>query len=226
MMLTDLKALKAAVGVSIAAWVIFGNLLSVYNQVIKQNNPWLSLRRLSRSFYGMSLAHIGLGVTIIGITISSLYSSEIHKAMTPGNSVELGGYTFYLVRMSEADGPNYRSYKAEMQILKNGKQVTLLHPEKRVYHVRNDMPMTEAGIDAGITRDLYVSMGELLENGSWSIRMYHKPFVRWIWLGAIFMALGGVLVITDKRYRTVLQPRINSPEDEIPAQVTAASKVG
>ena len=225
MVLTDLTALKAAVGVGIAAWVIFGNLISVYNHVFKQNNPWLSLRRLSRSFYGMSLAHIGLGVTIIGITISSLYSSEIHKSMAPGSSVELGGYTFHLVQISEANGSNYRAYKAEMQILKNGKQVSILHPEKRVYNVRSDMPMTEAGIDAGITRDLYVSMGEPLENGSWSIRMYHKPFVRWIWLGAIFMALGGVLVITDKRYRTVLQPRTNSLDNEIPDQITAASKV-
>jgi cytochrome c-type biogenesis protein CcmF len=173
----------------------------------------------------MSLAHIGLGVTIIGITISSLYSSEVHKLMAPGSNVELGGYTFHLVRIIEADGPNYRAYKAEMQILKNGKQVSLLHPEKRVYHVRNDMPMTEAGIDAGLTRDLYVSMGEPMGNGLWSLRMYHKPFVRWIWLGAIFMALGGVLVIADKRYRTVLQSRTKSAENEIPSQITAASKV-
>jgi cytochrome c-type biogenesis protein CcmF len=202
-MLGDFSALKAAIGIIMAAWIILGAVGIIYKQVSKKQNRWSSLGKLSRSFYGMSLAHIGLGVTIIGVTISSIYSTETHEKMFPGDSVELGSYTFQFVNVKSHDGPNYQAYVGEIHISKNGKQIAELFPEKRTYHVRN-MPMTEAGIDPGITRDLYVSMGEPLSDGAWSMRFYYKPFIRWIWLGTILMALGGLLVITDRRYRRVM----------------------
>jgi len=217
-MLGDLIALKASVGIIMSAWIIFGAVGIIYNQVSKNQNRWSSLGKLSRSFYGMSLAHIGLGVTIIGVTISSIYSTETHEKMFPGDSVELGNYSFQFMNVKSHDGPNYRAYVGEIHISKNGKQITELFPEKRTYQVRN-MPMTEAGIDPGITRDLYVSMGEPLSDGAWSMRFYYKPFIRWIWLGTILMALGGLLVITDKRYRRVMGKTISA--DKYPEKNTA-----
>jgi len=218
-MLADLTALKAAIGITMSAWIIFGAVAIIYNQVSKKQNPWLSLRKLSRSFCGMSLAHIGLGITIIGVTISSIYSTELHEKMFPGDSVELGNYTFNFVDVKNHDGPNYQAHVGEIHIFKKGKQIAELNPEKRVYHVRN-MPMTEAAIDPGITRDLYVSMGEPLGDGAWSMRFYYKPFIRWIWMGAIFMALGGLLIITDKRYRRVPRVGKSISSSKIPEVIT------
>ncbi len=216
-MMADLSAFKAAIGIVLAAWIIFGAAGIIYHQVSKKQNRWLSLRKLSRSFYGMSLAHIGFGVTIIGVTISSIYSTETHEKMFPGDSVTLGTYTFQFVDVESHDGPNYQANIGIIHVFKKGKQITELRPEKRNYHVRN-MPMTEAGIDPGITRDLYVSMGEPLGDGAWSLRFYYKPFIRWIWLGAIFMALGGLLVITDKRYRRVMGKPVST--GKIPEGIT------
>lgn len=200
LMLADVTALKAAIGISLAAWIIFGSVQIIVNQGLKNQKNWSSLRKLPRSFYGMSLAHVGLGVTIVGITISSLYSTEKHVKLIPGESTTLSGYTYLLTDVSEFEGPNYRAKIGQIEVFKDGKQITVLHPEKRVYHVRN-MPMTEAAIDAGFTRDLYVSLGEPIGADAWSLRLYYKPFIRWIWLGAILMGLGGLLAITDKRYR-------------------------
>ena len=170
----------------------------------------------------MSLAHVGLGITIIGVTISSLYSTEKHESMNIGDSIELSGYTYQFTNLRKIDGPNYSSYEGEVRIFKDNKQISILKPEKRIYTVRS-MPMTEAGIDAGLTRDFYVSLGEPLEGGTWSVRLYYKPFVRWIWLGAIFMALGGLLVVSDKRYRFILQ-RVKNSRDEAIADSGSAIK--
>jgi len=211
-MLADDTALMAVVGVIMAAWIMFGSVTIVYNQVSKNQKNWSSLRKLSRSFFGMSLAHIGLGITIVGVTISSLYSTETHEKLVPGDSITLSGYTFRFAEINEIEGPNYRASVGNIEIFKDGKHVTVLHPEKRVYHVRN-MPMTEAGIHPGFTRDLYVSLGEPLGANAWSLRFYYKPFIRWIWLGAIFMGLGGLLVITDKRYR--LAGKVRQPSSFI-----------
>ena len=199
-MLADVTALMAAIGIILAAWIIFGSVQIIVNQGLKNQKNWSSLRKLPRSFYGMSLAHIGLGVTIIGITISSLYSTEKHVKLISGESTTLSGYTYLLTDVSKFEGPNYRASIGHIEVFKDGKQITVLHPEKRVYHVRN-MPMTEAAIDAGFTRDLYVSLGEPIGADAWSLRLYYKPFIRWIWIGAILMGLGGLLAITDKRYR-------------------------
>ena len=200
LMLFDSNRLYAAIGLILASWLIIGNLLLAYRRMSSKKDGRLVVRRLNRSYLGMTLAHIGLGVSIVGITLSSLYGTETHEKMMPGDTTELSGYTFHFKGIQQDDGPNYSAYIGLIEITRNNKQVALLSPEKRIYHVRN-MPMTEAGIQPGITRDLYVSLGEPLGDGAWSIRLYCKPFIRWIWLGALLMAAGGVIVITDKRYR-------------------------
>ena len=134
--------------------------------------------------------------------------------MNIGDSFELSGYTYQFTDLRKIAGPNYSSYEGVIKVFKDNKLVSTLTPEKRVYTVRS-MPMTEAGIDAGLTHDFYVSLGEPLDGGAWSVRLYYKPFVRWIWLGAIFMALGGLLVISDKRYRFILQRVTNARDEEI-----------
>jgi cytochrome c-type biogenesis protein CcmF len=158
------------------------------------------LSDLPRSFVGMSLAHIGFGLSIIGVCITSQYSSDIHKRMGRGDAEQLAGYTFQLDSIQEIEGPNYSATEAQFTVLKGSDVVTRLHSQKRFYPVAGST-MTEAGIDGGLFQDLYVSLGEPLDGGDWSVRIYHRPFVRWIWLGAIFMAAGGIIAASDKRYR-------------------------
>ena len=121
--------------------------------------------------------------------------------MGPGDRVDVAGYTFELAKISQLPGPNYKATEATINVYQDDKIVTTLHSQKRIYFARGGMPMTEAGIDAGLTRDIYVSLGEPLEGDDWSLRFYYKPFVRWIWLGALFMGLGGILAAADKRFK-------------------------
>ncbi len=189
-MLVDSALLKTAAGLSIALWIITTNIINL-----------VALRKsLTLGICGMSCAHIGLAITIVGITISSNHSQEVHKRMGPGDRVDLAGYTFELVKISQLPGPNYQATEATINVYQDDKIVTTLHSQKRIYFAQGN-PMTEAGIDAGLTRDIYVSLGEPLEGDDWSLRFYYKPFVRWIWLGALFMGLGGILAATDKRFK-------------------------
>ena len=185
-------------GVQTCALPISGILF--YNRARATTGPGKTLRSLPPSFYGMCLAHIGFAVTVIGIVITSNYSTDVHKRMQPGDQEQLGGYTFAMEEIRTVNGPNYEATEAVFRISRGEKYITELHTQKRIYNA-SDMPMTEAGISPGLTRDLYVSLGEPLEGGAWSVRLYHKPFVRWLWLGALLMALGGVLAVADRRYR-------------------------
>jgi cytochrome c-type biogenesis protein CcmF len=155
-------------------------------------------------YFGMSLAHIGFAVTIIGISITSQYSTEIHQRMGVGDTVEYAGYVFHLEDIREIQGPNYSSTKGVFTVQKDASHIVTLFSEKRYYPVAGST-MTEAGIDGGLIRDVYVSLGEPLDNSDWSVRLYHRPFVRWIWLGAIFMTLGGILAASDRRYRVPVE---------------------
>jgi cytochrome c-type biogenesis protein CcmF len=205
-MLLSVPALQAALGVALAVWVVLSTLLAIYGRAARATQPWTILRSQPREFYGMCLAHLGLAITIIGVTVSSLYSTEAHRSMLPGETAELGGYVFRFEGVRQVQGPNYEASEGEIRVFRGDRLVTTLHSQKRNYRVRN-MPMTEAGIDPGFTRDLYVSLGDPLDNGAWTLRLYHKPFVRWIWLGAIFMAIGGLLATLDRRYRIAARRR-------------------
>jgi cytochrome c-type biogenesis protein CcmF len=187
----------SAVGVAGGAWVISGSLFYIGQQLNKQNRF-----RLPASLIAMTLAHIGLGVFLIGVSVTSAISTERHLRMAAGDNFEMAGYSFEFLGTSMVKGPNYTADEGEFIVTKNGKEVTRLFPQKRQY-AQGGNTMTEAAIDAGFLRDLYVSLGEPLDqNGeAWAVRIYHKPFIRWIWLGTIFMLFGGLFAAADKRYR-------------------------
>ena len=158
------------------------------------------ITKLSRSHWGMILAHLGVAMTVWGIAFSQNFSVERDVRMTVGDTVQIANYDFKFAGVSDANGPNYMGGKAQIDISKEGKPEATLFAEKRFYTV-SKMPMTEAAINWGFTRDLYVALGEKIEDNSWALRLYYKPFIRWIWIGGLFMALGGLLCMFDRRYR-------------------------
>ena len=157
--------------------------------------------RPSRSETGMILAHLGVGIFLIGASLTNAVSSEKHLRMVPGDSFELAGYNFVFEGTRRLRGPNYMADEGEFIVYKDGDRVTSLFPQKRSYP--NGQVMTEAALDPGLTRDLYVSLGESLDDSgtAWAIRIYHKPFIRFIWMGALMMMAGGFLAASDRRYR-------------------------
>jgi cytochrome c-type biogenesis protein CcmF len=192
-----------AFGLLLAAWVAASGIVQLYEKVRNAANgasAWARLRNTRRATYGMLLAHFGVAVFVTGVTMVKGYDSEKDVRMEPGDTAELGGYTFRLDSVRDVQGPNYVAARAQIQVNKNGRAVTTLYPEKRVYTVQN-MPMTEAAIDPGFTRDLYVSLGDSVSATAWIVRIQHKPFIDWIWGGCLLMALGGVLAASDRRYR-------------------------
>ncbi|MGB7392680.1 heme lyase CcmF/NrfE family subunit [Marinomonas sp.] len=161
-------------------------------------------RQLPRNYYGMMIAHLGMVVTLIGILLVSTSSHESTVKLSPGESVSFAGYDFHFDGISHLKGPNYLADRGVISVSKNGDFVALLQPEKRFYSTSRQI-MTEAGLDAGFTRDLYVSLGEKLSGEAWGIRLYVKAFVRWIWLGGLMMMSGGLLSALDKRYRKTVR---------------------
>ncbi|HEX8987992.1 MAG TPA: heme lyase CcmF/NrfE family subunit [Rhodocyclaceae bacterium] len=183
-------------GLFLAAWVA----VSVLQQVaarLKAGNP-------APSFWGMQFGHLGIAVFVVGITMVGGYQDERDVRMEPGDTSVVGGYTFQFNGVRNVMGPNYKAAQGEFELLKDGKSLRKLYPEKREYF-SSAMPMTNASIDAGFTRDVYVSLGEPLENGAWAVRLYYKPYVDWIWFGCLLMAIGGVLSVSDRRYRIKLK---------------------
>ena len=182
-------------GLALAVWVASSAFLA-----------WKKRPTHSRAHVGMVVAHLGVAVFVVGVTLVKGYEAEKDLKMKPGDSLELAGYAFLLEDVSAADGPNHRAARARIAVSREGRPVTVLYPEKRVYTVQ-DMPMTEAAIDPGLTRDLYVSLGDPLEGGYWLVKVQHKPFVDWIWAGCLIMALGGLLAVSDRRYRVAARER-------------------
>ncbi|OMG65819.1 c-type cytochrome biogenesis protein CcmF [Stutzerimonas balearica] len=190
----------------LAAW---GVLAAVRDLLDKTRHKGLvkGARGLSPSYWGMHLAHLGLAVCAIGVVLTSHQSAERDLRLAPGESLELGGYHFVFDGAEHHEGPNFTSDRATVRVFDGERQIATLHPEKRLYTVQQ-MPMTEAGIDPGFTRDLYVALGEPLGDGAWAVRVHIKPFVRWIWLGGLMMAFGGVLAASDRRYRVKVKTRV------------------
>jgi len=186
----------ASLGFLLAFWVIASGCLQIIRQV-KTGRP-------TRSFIGMQFAHLGIAVFVIGVTMVGAYQEEKDVRMSAGETVSVGGYQIQLQTVKPVPGPNYNAMRGTFLLSKNGVSESTLYPEKRSYFT-STMPMTEAAIDIGLTRDIYVSLGEDLGDQSWAVRVYYKPFVDWIWGGCLLMALGGVLAISDKRYRMKLR---------------------
>ncbi len=184
-----------AMGLALATWVVVGLLMQI---AIRLKKPG----RIPPSFWGMQLAHLGIAVITVGITMVKSYEVERDVRMGLNDTVSIENYSFELVGVSEVAGPNYRALRGEVNVSKDQKPLEVLHPEKRKYF-SSAMPMTEAAIDSGLFRDLYVSLGESIEGEKpqWSVRVFYKPFVSWIWYGAILMVLGGLLAVSDRRYR-------------------------
>ena len=184
------------VGCSAAVWIVVSSLIQ----------PIRSLRRekgtagITRSALGMSVAHLGMGLFVIGVTVVSAFGVESDRALQPGESIEVAGYEFHMKSLGNAQGPNFSAIEAEIEIRDDGEYVATVRPQKRQYLVQKGW-MTEAGIHAGMDKDLFVALGDQLGNGGWSVRIQYKPLIRFIWLGALIMALGGLIAITDRRYR-------------------------
>jgi len=193
---------------ALAAWVVLTALRDVLGKM--QALGWRrGLRSQPRSYWGMQLAHLGLAVLALGVVLASQLDLQRDLRLAPGEHVELGGYRFGFAGTQHYEGPNFTAERALLQVERNGRVVALLTPEKRRY-LASGAVMTEAAIDAGLTRDLYVALGEPLGAGAWAVRIQIKPFVRLIWLGGLLTALGGLLALADPRYRQRRRPIVPS----------------
>ena len=204
-------SVAATITLILASWIVFAIGKDISNKVANKRSALHGLKSLSLSYYGMVLAHIGIAVMLIGAALTSFFSEERSVLLAPGESVELGGYLFALEGSARIEGPNYIGDEAELTVVNDGELLTVLYPQRRLY-VASGTPSTEMAIDAGFFRDLFVTLGEEKGAGAWSMTLYVKPFVRWIWLGAIFMAIGGTLAAGDKRYRRL---RIKAAEKSV-----------
>ena len=196
----DRLTVTAVLGVMMAAIIVILSLYEMHTRATHRHSFLTGVFKLSRSHWGMTLAHLGVAMTVFGIAMSQNFSIEKDVRMREGDSVQILDYQFTFKGLKITDGANYQGGTADIAITKNGKPEATLHAEKRFYNV-SKMGMTEAAIDWGFSRDLYAALGEQLEDGSWGLRLYYKPFIRWIWFGGLFMAIGGLLCMLDKRYR-------------------------
>jgi cytochrome c-type biogenesis protein CcmF len=195
-------------GLFLAFWIFATTAILVYRRFQTQELAWLpQIKAVPRAWWGMVIAHLGIAVFTLGVTVVKGFESEIAVRMLPGDIAHLAGFDFTFEGVSEIQGPNYTANRGVIRVAKQGVERTMLVTEKRIYTVQN-MPMTEAGISPHIIHDVYASLGEPLADGTWSVRIYHKPMVEWIWFGCLMMALGGVLAISDKRYRMTKKSKI------------------
>src|SRR5712691_8326913 len=194
--------LLVSLGLLLALWIVTTSALNIWERVritSGQLGVFPKLKMQSRSYYGMQLAHTGVAVFIVGLTLVTGYQSEKDVRMDVGDTVSAGSYTFRFNGVTDVPGPNYRAARADIEVSKNGNVIGNMYPEKRSYTATQNV-MTETAIDTGLFRDLYLSLGEPVSEGAWSVRVYYKPFVDWIWGGAILMAMGGGLALSDRRY--------------------------
>ncbi len=196
--------LSAVATLALAIWVTVTTLYGIFYRVRNKRKRLSAVMHTPAAFWGMSVAHLGLAVFTVGVALTSIYTEEQTVRMEINDTHTMGGYTFTFASMEEVRGPNYSAAEARFQVEQDGRDVGVIRSQKRVYDVRRD-GMTEAGIDGNLARDLFIAMGEPLDasNKVWSVRIQTKPFIRWIWLGTIFMAVGGLLAALDRRYRSV-----------------------
>ncbi len=192
---TGTENLFATVGIGLGLWIIFATLQGSYRLHKKVN-----LKNISRSHYGMVIAHIGLAITLIGITLSSIYSVEKDVRLAPGQSTHLANFKFAFTNIAALTGPNYTGFITQFDVTQDHQLMATLHPQQRFFSVQQE-GISDPGISKGLFQDFYVALGEKMDTDSWAVRIYYKPFVRWIWAGGILMMLGGIISVFDKRYR-------------------------
>jgi cytochrome c-type biogenesis protein CcmF len=194
--------LLAALGIALSLWVLLTSVQGIWERIRNRKNKLTALFSTPAGFWGMTMGHVGIAVFGVGVSMTSLYSIETDLRMAPGQTKELAGYQFRFDGVEKVQGPNYIADEGRLLVTRNGNEITTLAAQKREYDSGQMTIMTEAAIDAGVTRDLYFALGESLDDGgAWSMRIYYKPFIRWIWLGAFIMSLGALLAVMDKRYR-------------------------
>jgi len=200
---------------SLALWLVFGLLQNIWHRTRNASGLWQGLRRLTPSYWGMVLAHFGFACAIVGVVATSQYSIEHDLKMSPGQQEVLAGYEFHFLELASVRGPNYLAEEARFSVQRQGREIAFLAPQKRRY-LASGQVMTEASIDPGLFRDLYIAMGEPIgEDGAWAIRLHYKPMVRWMWLGAIFMGLGALTTVVDGRYRRVRTPVVAGVKEAV-----------
>jgi cytochrome c-type biogenesis protein CcmF len=191
-----------SLGLGLAAWIVAATAVGALERIRNVRGGLAArLAQQPRAWWGMTLAHLGVAVFITGVTLVKGFETERDVRMAVGDTVAVGGYTFRFAGVRDAAGPNYRAVRGTVEASRDGQLVRTLRPEKRVYTAQ-EMPMTEAAIASGLFGDLYVSLGDPVGDSAWTLRVYHKPFVTWIWGGCLLMALGGFLALSDRRYRT------------------------
>lgn len=216
----------ASLGLMLALWIVTTGVLNIWERVKTtsgQLSVWQKLIMQTRSYYGMQLAHMGVAVFIVGVTIVTAYQLEQDVRMDVGDTVNAGGYSFRFNGITRIAGPNYEAARAEIEVSRNGNVINKMYPEKRSYTASGNV-MTETAIDSGLFRDLYISLGEPVSGGAWSVRVYYKPFVSWIWGGAVLMAIGGGLALSDRRYALAARKQREAMEaaKAVPASALAS----
>jgi cytochrome c-type biogenesis protein CcmF len=196
-------SIMVTLGLTCAAWILLAtgfHLLQRLRHGVAGASLWKRVKSQPRSYWGMLVAHAGIAIFVIGVTLVKGLDSVSDVTMRVGDVSSIGGYAFRFADLEEIKGPNYIAARGTFEVTYEGAKVSTMVAEKRMYIVQK-MPMTEAGIERGFTRDLYVSLGEATDDGKWVIRLQHKPFVGWIWGGCLIIAFGGLLAAMDRRYR-------------------------
>ncbi|MBI1907626.1 MAG: c-type cytochrome biogenesis protein CcmF, partial [Rhodocyclales bacterium] len=200
---------RTVLGLTLAAWVVLGSVKLLVTRLSDHAgaSAMTRLRGIPSGWWGMWLAHLGIGVFIIGVTMVGSLDARLDVKMHPGETATLAGYTFRLDGVADVPGPNYDAARATVVVHDGERLLTTLSPEKRSYRAQQ-MPMTEAALDIGLFRDVYVALGAEVDGGAWLLSLYHKPFISWIWFGCTLMGLGGVLAAADRRYRRLAERRV------------------
>jgi cytochrome c-type biogenesis protein CcmF len=217
---------RASLGMMLAVWIVATVIQNIWTRIRTGSGELSLIGRIkapSRGFYGMHLAHLGVAAFVAGVTVVTGYQTEKDVRMNIGEVVNAGGYEVRLDNVTQLRGPNYEAVRADMQVSKNGEFVAMLHPEKRAFTTAQSVT-SEAAIDRSIFRDIYVSLGDQAEGGGWTVRVYHKPLVNWIWGGALMMAIGGAFAVTDRRY--VLQAKKERESATASTPAVAAATTG
>jgi cytochrome c-type biogenesis protein CcmF len=218
--------LAIVLAVTLVAWLVLSMAVDLKHKLRNASSMREGLKKLSPSYYGMLIAHLGFAVSVMGVCITSHYSEEHDLRMVPDDKVTIGEFTYTFKGTELIQGANYQADQGRIEVYQGELFITELFPEKRRYSSQAGNMMTEAAIDAGLFRDLFVALGEELDStdGAWAVRIHYKPFVRWIWLGSLLMALGGCIAVADKRYR--LKQRANKPAQTVDTPAAMVSRAG
>ncbi|MCC5857773.1 MAG: heme lyase CcmF/NrfE family subunit [Ectothiorhodospiraceae bacterium] len=200
LLLMGSTTVMTSLGIGMALWLAAASLRDLWSKLAHRRRPLAGLRKLPAAYYGMLTSHLGLAVLVFGITMVNTFESERDIRMAPGQTHEQGGYTLRFDGVRPVQGPNYDAQEALITVSRDGRQVTELRPQKRVYWVQRE-PMSNAAIRTRFSHDLMVALGNPMGGGTWSLRVYHNPFQAWLWFGSGLIVLGGFIAAADRRYR-------------------------